>query len=126
MPDGDLEAKLLITTHNQYVSQPLDPQSMIPDPLDQFQAWFKAAQENGVVEPEAMSLATTSTSNGEGGGTINVPSVRIVLLRQVDSRGFTFFTNYTSRKSQELSQNPYAALAFYWRSMHRQVRVVGK
>ena len=64
-----------------------------------------------------MSLSTATLSG--------IPSARIVLLKQVDSRGFVFFTNYTSRKSQEIIANPYAALVFYWRELHRSVRVVG-
>jgi len=71
-----------------------------------------------VHEPEAMALSTCST-NG-------IPSTRIVLLKQADLRGFVFYTNYNSRKSKELHANPFASIAFYWREVHRQVRVVGR
>jgi len=103
----------------------LSPTSVLPDPLEQFRLWFKEASdpspETGkslVREPEAMSIATASS-----GG---VPSVRIVLLKQVDSTGFVFYTNYESRKSAEMNENPNAALAFHWKELSKQVRVVGK
>jgi pyridoxamine 5'-phosphate oxidase len=82
-----------------------------PDPLRQFHAWF---DEGGV---DAVALAT-ATSNG-------APSVRMVLLKGADERGFTFFTNYESRKGRELAENPRAALLFYWPEPGRQVRVEG-
>ncbi|PCH40102.1 pyridoxamine 5'-phosphate oxidase [Wolfiporia cocos MD-104 SS10] len=110
--------KLLITAHDQYnPPESLAPASVAPSPLDQFRAWFTAVQ-GAACEPEAMTLCTASA-----GG---VPSARVVLLKQLDTRGFVFYTNYTSRKSQELLENPRAALAFYWREVHRQVRVVGR
>lgn len=127
---------LKVETHNQYLSPPFGPNAVSPDPIAQFKLWFANASsplnpEQGtasstnpafvpkpkVQEPEAMSLATATKSG--------VPSTRMVLLRKVDERGFVFFTNYTSRKSQELLENPYAALCFYWREIHQQVRVVG-
>lgn len=112
-----------ITSHNQYSSSTqLLPSTVLPSPLDQFRQWFAAAASGTettppVAEPEAMSLAT-STSAG-------VPSARIVLLKQVDDKGFVFYTNYNSRKSSELAENPSAALAFHWKEVQRQVRVVG-
>ncbi|PPQ66254.1 hypothetical protein CVT24_007272 [Panaeolus cyanescens] len=112
--------QIKVLPHNQYVTQDhISPFNVAPSPLDQFRTWFKQAAEGGVVnEPEAMNLST-ATPNG-------IPSARIVLLKQVDSTGFVFFTNYTSRKSKELEANPHAALAFYWREVHRSVRVVGR
>ncbi|KAL0069863.1 pyridoxamine-phosphate oxidase [Marasmius tenuissimus] len=110
--------RIKVLPHNQYQSPDhLSPSTALPSPLDQFHTWFKEAVEKGVKEPEAMSLST-ATPDG-------VPSARFVLFKQLDSRGFVFFTNYTSRKSQELVSNPNAALAFYWREIHRSVRVVG-
>jgi pyridoxamine-phosphate oxidase len=110
---------LRVTTHKQYESTTiLTPTSVNPSPLAQFDEWFTAASESGVTEPEAMALSTCTRAG--------IPSSRIVLLKQVDARGFVFFTNYTSRKSRELAENPYAALAFYWRVVSRQVRVVGR
>jgi len=111
--------KFQVLPHTEYVTlEHLTPTNVARNPLDQFRSWFKEAVEGGVVkEPEAMSLSTATLSG--------IPSARIVLLKQVDSRGFVFFTNYTSRKSQEIIANPYAALVFYWRELHRSVRVVG-
>ena len=111
--------KLQVLPHHQYVTaEHLTPSTVSPSPLDQFRLWFKQAAEGGKVEePEAMSLSTATPTG--------IPSARIVLLKQVDSRGFVFFTNYTSRKSQELIANPHAALVFYWREIHRSVRVTG-
>ncbi|KAG9124098.1 hypothetical protein FRC07_012853 [Ceratobasidium sp. 392] len=119
--------KLRVTSHHQYQSPSrLSPASVLPDPLNQFREWFKAAsapsetdQSRSVVhEPEAMAVSTCSP-----GG---IPSTRFVLLKQADSKGFVFYTNYTSRKSKELLANPFASIAFYWREVHRQVRVVGR
>ncbi|KAF8582816.1 pyridoxamine 5'-phosphate oxidase [Ramaria rubella] len=110
---------LRVTTHNQYVSATLlTPSSVQSSPFTQFDEWFVSASASGVKEPEAMSLSTCTPAG--------IPSSRIVLLKQVDARGFVFFTNYTSRKSRELAQNPHAALAFYWKEVSRQIRVVGR
>lgn len=112
--------KLQVLPHRQYVTaDDLSPLTVAQSPLDQFRTWFKEAVEGGhVQEPEAMSLSTATPSG--------IPSARIVLFKQLDSRGFVFFTNYTSRKSQELLANPNAALVFYWREVHRSVRVLGR
>lgn len=111
--------KIKVLPHQQYhTPDHISPASVQPAPIDQFQKWFKEAVERGVLEPEVMSLSTATPSG--------LPSARIVLLKQVDPRGFVFFTNYTSRKSHEILSNPHAALVFYWREVHRSVRVVGK
>jgi pyridoxamine 5'-phosphate oxidase len=89
-----------------------------PDPLVEFGRWYRLAEESGVVQPDAMALAT-ATADG-------VPSARMVLLKGVDDRGFVFFTNYESRKARELAENPRAALILYWVSLRRQVRVTGR
>ncbi len=89
-----------------------------PDPFRQFAVWYDEAVRDGVVEPEAMTLAT-ATPDGR-------PSARIVLLRGFDDRGFAFFSNYESRKGQELAANPRAALVFYWHGPERQVRIEGR
>ena len=88
------------------------------DPVALFRAWFAAAQRAGLVLPESMTLAT-ATADG-------VPAARLVLLKGVSPQGFTFFTNYDSRKGQELAANPHAALAFHWPILQRQVRVEGR
>jgi pyridoxamine 5'-phosphate oxidase len=100
----------------------MDESSLDPDPLRQFQRWFREAQEAGVAVPEATALAT-ATPDGR-------PSARMVLLKHADERGFGFHTNYESRKGGELAANPHAALLFHWQapkqlSPGRQVRVEG-
>jgi pyridoxamine 5'-phosphate oxidase len=92
---------------------PLDETELLPDPLAQFAAWFDEAP--GV--RDAMALASADPSGA--------PSLRMVLLKGFDQRGFTFHTNYGSRKGRELAANPRAALLFYWRELGRQVRVEG-
>jgi pyridoxamine 5'-phosphate oxidase len=86
-----------------------------PDPLRQFARWFEEAAAAGVAMPEAMALAT-ATADGR-------PSVRMVLLKGFDERGFAFYTGYESRKGRELAENPRAALLFHW--LGRQVRIEG-
>lgn len=87
------------------------------DPFHQFGSWFQSATDASVPEPNAMTLAT-ATSEG-------APSARMVLLKYWDENGFVFFTNLGSRKADELSSNPQAALLFYWKELHRQIRVEG-
>ena len=87
------------------------------DPFVLFGRWFKEAEESGIYLPEAMTLATVSR-NG-------TPSARMMLLKGFDERGFRFFTNYESRKGEELATGPVAALVFHWSRLHRQVRVEG-
>jgi pyridoxamine 5'-phosphate oxidase len=89
-----------------------------PDPIKQFSKWFEEALAAKMPEPNAMSVATVG-SNGR-------PSSRILLLKDVDARGFSWFTNYTSRKAQDLEHNPFAALTFHWVELERQVRIEGK
>ena len=87
-----------------------------PDPIRQFQKWFQQAVE---VVPEANAMVL-ATADREG-----KPSARVILLKGIDERGFSFFTNYQSRKSTELAENPHAAMAFYWAALERQVCVTG-
>ena len=95
----------------------LELDDLDPDPIAQFHLWFDVAVAAGVPEPEAMTLATADARGR--------PSARIVLLRGSDARGFTFFTNYESRKGREMAENPYAALVFFWHDLERQVRIEG-
>jgi uncharacterized pyridoxamine 5'-phosphate oxidase family protein len=88
-----------------------------PDPIRQFLGWFDDAEAAGVVLPNAMALATT--------GADGRPSVRHVLLREADQRGFVFYTNHGSRKGRQLGENPRAALVFLWKALDRQVSVTG-
>jgi pyridoxamine 5'-phosphate oxidase len=90
----------------------------VADPLEQVQAWYAAAVDAGLPEPNAMALATATP---EG-----VPSLRYVLLKAIDARGLEFFTNYESRKGGELAANQAAAAALYWQPLHRQVRLEGR
>jgi pyridoxamine 5'-phosphate oxidase len=101
----------------EYTLHGLSEADALPDPIEQFRAWFDAAVAAQLPEPNAMTLAT-ATADGR-------PSARIVLLKDVDARGFVFFTNYQSRKGSELAENPYAALIFYWAELERQVRIEG-
>ncbi|OZI41028.1 pyridoxamine 5'-phosphate oxidase [Bordetella genomosp. 1] len=86
-------------------------------PFDQFKLWFDEALVGGGAEPNAMTLATAD-ADGQ-------PSARIVLIKGYDDRGFTFFTNYASRKGEDLLVNPRAALLFFWQPLERQVRIEG-
>ncbi|MDX6483422.1 MAG: pyridoxamine 5-phosphate oxidase [Gaiellaceae bacterium] len=95
----------------------LNEADLDPDPLRQFETWFDAARVAGVRAPEAMALAT-ATPDG-------TPSVRMVLLKGADERGYVFFTSYESRKGRELEANPQAALLFHWEALGRQVRIEG-
>lgn len=88
------------------------------DPIAFFDKWLKEAEDAGIILPESMSLATC-TPQGR-------PSSRIVLLKEVDPKGFVFFTNYASHKASELEENPYAALLFHWNMLQRQVRIEGR
>ena len=90
----------------------LDPTDVSADPLIQFRSWFGDAQSAGLLDPNAMTLAT-ATPDGR-------PSARVVLLKTIDERGFGFFTDYRSRKAQELDANPRAALSFSWLELERQ------
>lgn len=89
-----------------------------PDPVEQFRRWFGEALSAGLREPNAMALATASPAGA--------PSVRMVLLKGFDERGFVFYTHYESRKGRELEKNPRAALAFFWGDLERQVRIEGR
>lgn len=91
--------------------------SLAASPLEQFSVWFDEALKAGVVEPNAMTLAT-SDARGQ-------PSARIVLLKGIDARGLVFFTNYQSRKGGDLAAQPYASLLFFWPALERQVRLEG-
>jgi pyridoxamine 5'-phosphate oxidase len=100
-----------------YARASLTERDVAPDPITQFLAWFEQARVAQLPEPNAMTLAT-ATPDG-------APSARIVLLKGVDERGFVFFTDYRSRKAEELRANPRAALVFHWQELERQVRVTG-
>ena len=95
----------------------LDEKNLDPDPLRQFQRWYRFAQRTGCYWPDSVSLAT-ATPDGR-------PSSRLMLLKGCDARGFVIYTNYESRKARELEANPRAALTFHWVELIRQVRIEG-
>jgi pyridoxamine 5'-phosphate oxidase len=97
--------------------QPLREQDVDADPLRQIALWSEQAREAGVREPEAAALATASADGA--------PSVRMLLVKSFDERGFVFFTNYASQKGRELTANPHASLLFHWDALGRQVRIYG-
>jgi pyridoxamine 5'-phosphate oxidase len=100
-----------------YARESLTERDVDANPIHQFEKWFAQAREAGLVEPNAMTLATASVAGA--------PSARVVLLKGVDARGFTFFTDYRSRKSAELVDGAPAALCFWWDVLQRQVRIEG-
>ena len=102
---------------SDHTRQPLLEKNLNPDPFKQFRAWLDEALAANLPQPLGMTLAT-ATPQGR-------PSARMVLLRGFDSKGFVFFSNYTSRKARELDSNPRAALVLYWAELDRQVRIEG-
>jgi pyridoxamine 5'-phosphate oxidase len=100
-----------------YARESLTERDVDPDPILQFEKWFEEALHAGLIEPNAMTLAT-STRDGH-------PSARVVLLKGADANGFVFFTDYRSRKGAELDANPHVSLCFWWDALQRQVRISG-
>jgi pyridoxamine 5'-phosphate oxidase len=100
-----------------FESEGLDREHLDDDPVIQFEIWFEDARKAGLLEPNAMSLATT--------GSDGLPDLRTVLLKYFDDRGFVFYTNYGSRKAREIDENPQAALLFPWIGLNRQLRIQG-
>ena len=110
-------AGLLAAMRTDYVQSSLSETDVLADPVAQFQKWFAEAVHAQVLEPNAMSLSTVSPEGK--------PSSRIVLIKQFDERGFTWYTNYHSDKGRQLEHNPHAALLFFWGELERQVRIEG-
>jgi len=108
----------LADLRQEYSLAGLQEADLEKDPFRQFDKWFEEAQAAQVLEPNAMTLAT-ATHDGR-------PSARVVLLKNVDARGFVFYTNFDSRKGRELTVNPYATLLFAWLPIERQVIVSGQ
>jgi len=107
----------LAELRREYSSQSLLEDDVAPDPIDQFNKWWKQAMESQILEANAMTLATASTDG--------IPAARIVLLKGFDERGFIFYTNYKSFKAVHLEENPKACLVFFWKELERQVRITG-
>ena len=107
----------LTDIRREYMLAGLSEGDLEPNALGQFQKWFQETLQAGVVEPNAAVLATADASG--------TPSARLILVKGIDDRGFSFFTNYESHKGRELAQNPKAALVFPWIELERQVCITG-
>ncbi len=101
----------------KYTTRGLDIKDLNPNPFSQFELWFKQAMEADLLEPNAFSLATV--------GNDMMPSIRTVLLKIFDEKGFVFFTNYKSHKAKQIEENPKAAALFAWLDLERQVKIEG-
>jgi pyridoxamine 5'-phosphate oxidase len=112
-----MEKNDLSKIRNEYLKGELDILHVDPDPVQQFGVWMDQAISAEIEEPTAMTLATV--------GADGKPSARMVLLKGFDEKGFVFFTNYESRKGQEIAKNHRVALVFYWKELERQVRIEG-
>ncbi|SRR5690606_22612447 len=112
-----IDSKELAILRRNYSKQVLTESSVNQNPFEQFSKWMNEALSAEIIEANAMALATAD-NNG-------TPSVRIVLLKGLDERGFVFFTNYESAKAKNLIENPKASLLFFWRELERQVRISG-
>lgn len=112
-----IERKDIASIREDYVRGVLNEGDTCENPVQQFERWFSEAVDSLVAEPTAMVLSTVSS---EG-----LPSSRVVLLKDIKPAGFTFFTNYLSRKGQDLSENQHVALLFFWQELQRQVRIEG-
>ncbi|ACT91820.1 pyridoxamine 5'-phosphate oxidase [Dyadobacter fermentans] len=102
---------------HDYQLKGLHESDLDPDPLKQFRLWFDEVLKSGISESNAMLLSTVSEGR---------PSARVVLLKDLDERGFSFFTNYEGRKGREIEANPQVAITFFWKELERQVRIEGK
>ena len=102
----------------QYDIAELNQNDLLESPTDMFRNWFEKIEDLEHIEPNAAILST-STKKGK-------PSSRAVLVKEFDERGFVFYTNYKSKKAQEIEVNPYGSLLFYWQDFERQVRIQGK
>jgi pyridoxamine 5'-phosphate oxidase len=100
-----------------YSAASLSETSVNSNPIKQFEQWFNEAIEAKIHEPNAMTLATATTDGR--------PSARVVLLKGFDANGFSFYTNYLSRKGKEITKNPLGAITFFWGEMERQIRIEG-
>ena len=111
-------SKSINNLRREYKLNILSEETVQKNPFNQFEEWFKEVLKVGLIEPNAMMLATAD-DNAK-------PSVRVVLLKGLSKKGFTFFTNYTSRKGKNLTENSSASLLFFWAELERQVRVEGE
>lgn len=107
----------LASMRDEYTKSGLQKEELAPNPINQFELWFKQALEAELFEPNAVSLATVSPDGA--------PSQRTVLLKYFDNRGLVFFTNYESQKAKDIAGNPQVSLLFTWLPLERQVRIKG-
>ena len=105
----------LSNLRKEYLQSGIIKEDLSQNPIEQFSLWFSQAIEADIIEPSAMSLATSDDSIG----------IRTVLLKYFDERGFVFFTNYESKKSKQIQNNPQAAILFPWLALERQVKIIG-
>lgn len=113
----ELTKESIQNLRQDYRSATLSETDVDQNPINQFGKWFKEALEARLYEPNVMTLATADR-NGK-------PSARILLLKEFDAQGFVFYTNYASRKGQQMEDNPFAAMVFFWAELERQVRIEG-
>ncbi len=113
-----MKNKDIANIRKEYSLKQLNETDINSNPFVQFDIWLKEAIESRIPEPNAMVLATSSFEGK--------PSARVLLLKMFDERGFSFFTNYDSRKSRNILQNPFGALVFFWPDLERQIRIEGK
>ena len=118
LPQAPAIGQAVADLRKDYGQASLNETDVMDDPMLQFTQWFEQALKAEVNEPNAMSVSTVDARGR--------PSSRIVLVKQFDERGFTWYTNYGSRKAEELQDNPYAALLFFWSELERQVRIEGR
>ena len=109
--NGDLSS-----LRKEYLQSGIVRKDLKSSPIEQFSLWFSQAMDADIIEPSAMSLATSDDSIG----------IRTVLLKYFDEKGFVFFTNYESKKSKQIQNNPQAAILFPWLALERQVKIIGK
>ncbi len=107
----------IASIRKSYSQKKLTEKKASSDPIKQFAKWWKQAVASEIDEVNAMTLATASSDG--------IPSARIVLLKDFNEKGFSFFTNYNSFKGQQLAENPKACLVFFWKELERQVRITG-
>lgn len=110
-------AKNIADIRKDYSQKILEESSVAASPLAQFKAWLEEAIQAALPEPTAMVLSTVAA---------NRPSSRVVLLKDIESNGFVFYTNYLSRKGEQLAANPFASINFFWAELERQVRIEGR
>ena len=106
----------LSSLRKEYLQSGIVREDLKSNPVEQFSLWFSQAMDAEIIEPTAMSLATSDDSIG----------IRTVLLKYFDENGFVFFTNYESKKSKQIQKNPQAAVLFPWLALERQVKIIGK